>query len=82
MGIVNHDPLSGFVKRWNEETCRYHFSVEEMTLTLGNVSCLLHLPIEGRLLDLDGPISSPEAVEPIVDLLGMNLRMLSSRCLP
>ncbi|CAL5186526.1 unnamed protein product [Lathyrus oleraceus] len=42
-----------------------------MFITLNNVSCLLHLSIRGNLLD-HGRISKDEALELMVDYLGVN----------
>ncbi|CAL5209595.1 unnamed protein product [Lathyrus oleraceus] len=40
-----------------------------MSITLEDVSCLLHLPIKGRFLDR-GRITKDEALEMMVDHLG------------
>jgi len=34
-----------FVERWHAETNTFHLPIEEMTITLDDVSNLLHLPI-------------------------------------
>lgn len=39
--------LSAFVERWHRETSSFHLPVGEMTITLDDVSSLLHLPILG-----------------------------------
>ncbi|MCI35110.1 serine/threonine-protein phosphatase 7 long form-like protein, partial [Trifolium medium] len=39
-------PIGAFVERWHEETSSFHLPSEEITVTLQDVSCLLHLPIE------------------------------------
>jgi len=39
--------LCAFVERWHEETNYFHLPVGEMTITLDDVSNLLHLPIVG-----------------------------------
>ena len=41
-------------------------------MTLDDVSCLMHLPIEGMLLNHDGPISRTD-VDMMVQLLGANV---------
>jgi hypothetical protein len=43
--------LSWFVDRWQKKTSSFHIPSGEMTVTLDDVYCLLHLPIEGTLLD-------------------------------
>jgi len=40
--------LCAFVKRWHEETKSFHLPVDELTITLDDVSNLLHLPIIGQ----------------------------------
>jgi len=41
--------LSAFVERWHRETSSFHLLVGELTITLDNVSSLLHLPVIGDL---------------------------------
>ena len=38
-------------ERWHQVTSSFHLPVEEMTITLDDVSCLLHLPLIGRHID-------------------------------
>lgn len=47
MKIVNHELLSAFVERWHPETSSFHLPFGEMTITLDDVSSLLHLPVYG-----------------------------------
>jgi hypothetical protein len=39
--------INAFVERWHEETASFHMPVGEVTVTLDDVSCLLHLSNEG-----------------------------------
>ncbi|KAH1205802.1 Protein MAIN-LIKE 1 [Glycine max] len=60
--------LSSFVERWHRETSSFHLPVGELTITLDDVSSLLHLPVVGdlhvfQLLHVD------DAVQMLVDLL-------------
>ena len=41
--------LSSFVKRWHQETSSFHLPGGELTITLDDVSSLLHLPVIGDL---------------------------------
>ena len=41
--------LSAFVERWHRETSSFHLPVGELTITLDDVSSLLHLPVIGEL---------------------------------
>ena len=43
-----------------------------MSITLDDVSCLLHLPIRGRFLD-HGRMTKDEALEMMVEYLGADL---------
>lgn len=43
--ILYHDFLSTFVGRWNEEASNFNLPIREMTITLDDVSCLLHPPL-------------------------------------
>jgi len=42
--IVDKGLISTFVKRWHRDTKNFHLPIGEMTITLNNVSTLLHLP--------------------------------------
>jgi hypothetical protein len=48
-GHMMVDPylISAFAERWHEETSSFHMLTGEVTVTLDDVSCLLHLPNEG-----------------------------------
>ena len=48
--MIDHCLICAFVERWHEETLSFHLPFGEMTVTLDDVSCLLHLPIDGMLL--------------------------------
>jgi hypothetical protein len=63
--------ISAFVERWHEETSSFHLPSGEITITLDDVSCLLHLPIEGSLLDHEGIMTRDEGVLMMVTLLGV-----------
>jgi hypothetical protein len=62
--------LCGFVERWHKKTNSFHIPSREMTVTLDDVYCLLHLPIEGILLDHHGIIGMAEHIELMVTYLG------------
>ncbi|KAL5154399.1 Protein MAIN-LIKE 1 [Glycine soja] len=49
--VITGDPglISAFVERWHGETSTFHLPVGELTITLDDVSSLLHLPIAGAL---------------------------------
>ncbi|KAG4925213.1 hypothetical protein JHK87_050753 [Glycine soja] len=48
---ANRGFMNALVERWHKEISSFHLPVEEMTITLDDVLCLLHLPMTGRLID-------------------------------
>ncbi|XP_028223854.1 uncharacterized protein LOC114405596, partial [Glycine soja] len=60
--------LSSFVERWHRETSSFHLPVGELTITLDDVSSLLHLPVVGDLHAFP-PLHEDDAVQMLVDLL-------------
>lgn len=69
---INPNTHATFAERWHSETSFFHLPIGEMTITLGEVSWLLHLPIRGRLLD-HGRIGREEGVDLMVTLLWVDL---------
>ncbi|XP_050902326.1 protein MAIN-LIKE 1-like [Lathyrus oleraceus] len=63
--------ISAFVERWNLETSSFHMSFGEMSITLDDVSCLLHLPIRGVLWSPQD-VTEEVVVELVVDYLGVS----------
>ena len=47
--IGDRGVLSSFVERWHQETSSFYLLVGEVTITLDDVSSLLHLPVVGDL---------------------------------
>ncbi|KAH1193430.1 Protein MAIN-LIKE 1 [Glycine max] len=60
--------LSVFVERWHRETSSFHLPVGELTITLDEVSSLLHLLVIGDLHAFQ-PLHVDNAVQMLVDLL-------------
>ncbi|XP_028236550.1 protein MAIN-LIKE 1-like [Glycine soja] len=60
--------LSVFVERWHRETSSFHLPVGELTITLDDVSSLLHLPVIGDFHAFE-PLHVDDAVQMLVDLL-------------
>jgi len=56
------------VERWHEETSSFHLPFGEMTVTLDDVYCLLHLSIDG-MVPSHSPITQDDAVEWMVEQL-------------
>lgn len=68
---VNHVMLNAFMERRHTETSLFHLPFGEMSITLDDVSCLLHLLIRGKLLD-HRRISRDEALNMMVECLGVD----------
>ncbi|KAL5138555.1 Protein MAIN-LIKE 1 [Glycine soja] len=60
--------LSSFVERWHRETSSFHLLMGELTITLDDVSSLLHLPVVGDLHAFQ-PLHVDDAIQMLVDLL-------------
>ncbi|XP_028236821.1 protein MAIN-LIKE 1-like [Glycine soja] len=60
--------LSAFVEHWHRETFSFHLLVGELTITLDDVSSLLHLPVIGDFHAFE-PLHVDDAVQMLVDLL-------------
>ncbi|GAU25326.1 hypothetical protein TSUD_375890 [Trifolium subterraneum] len=43
--------LTAFTERWQPDTGTFHLPIGEVTITLDDVSCLLHIPITGKMLN-------------------------------
>ena len=48
--LIDHGLICAYVERCHEENSSFHLLFGEMTVTLDDVSYLLHLPIDGMLL--------------------------------
>ncbi|KAH1220914.1 Protein MAIN-LIKE 1 [Glycine max] len=68
--VVTGDPglISAFMERWHMETSTFHLPVGELTMTLDDVSSLLHLPITGALHSFHA-LSTEEARFLLTELL-------------
>ncbi|XP_058748813.1 protein MAIN-LIKE 1-like [Vicia villosa] len=76
---ISHGIQGAFVKRWHKESSSFHFPVGEMTNTLDDVACLLHILIRGRFLN-HSCITRDVAIEWIVDYLGAQPEKAVERC--
>ncbi|KAH1258305.1 Protein MAIN-LIKE 1 [Glycine max] len=68
--VITGDPglISAFVERWHSETSTFHLPVGELTITLDDVSSILHLPITGALHSFHA-LSTEEARFLLTELL-------------
>jgi hypothetical protein len=62
--------LASFVERWQGDISTFHLPCREMTMTLDDVCCLLHLPNQGRPLNHTRLPSKANRVKWMKDLLG------------
>ena len=60
--------LCAFVERWHPETNSFHLPVGELTITLDDVSNLLHLPIIGQFYTYPS-LDAAAATDLLVDSL-------------
>jgi len=67
-----HALLMTLCERWHPETNSFHMDLGEMTVTLDDVTCLTHLPIEGRMLSHPKKMSRSEGAELMVRHLGVS----------
>ncbi|KAL5128564.1 Protein MAIN-LIKE 1 [Glycine soja] len=68
--VITGDPglISAFVERWHSETSTFHLPVGELTITLDDVSSILHLSITGALHSFHA-LSTEEARFLLMELL-------------
>jgi hypothetical protein len=75
---IDYCPISAFAKRWHNKTSSFHLPFGDMTVTLDDVSCLLHLPIDGMLLS-HATMTRDDEVEMMMRYLGLFRVMLFMR---
>jgi len=69
---VTYAMIRALCERWHTETSSFHLPVGEMTITLDDVYNLLHLPIQGRMLDHDAVVDRDHGIDLMTRLLGMS----------
>ncbi|KAI5429749.1 hypothetical protein KIW84_034365 [Lathyrus oleraceus] len=68
---IDTNLVFAFVERWHLETSLFHMSFGEMSITLDDFSCLLHLPIRGVFWSPQD-VTEEIVVELVVDYLGVS----------
>ncbi|KAI5433553.1 hypothetical protein KIW84_020732 [Lathyrus oleraceus] len=68
---IDTNLVSAFVEKWHLETSSFHMPFGEMSITLDDVACLLHLPIRGIFWSPED-VTEELAVELAVDYLGVS----------
>ena len=74
--------MSAFVERWHKETSSFHLPVGEVTITLGDVASLLHLPIVGAFHSFE-QLHVDDTVDMLVELLevsAVEVRAETTQC--
>ncbi|XP_058753780.1 protein MAIN-LIKE 1-like [Vicia villosa] len=66
---IHNGMLAAFAERWHRETSSFHLPHGEITITLDDVACLLHLPIKDTLL-CHSRLTKAEAQEMLIAELG------------
>jgi len=69
---VPHALLMTLCERWHPETSTFHMPVGEMTVTLEDVACLMHLPTEGRMLAHPKKMLKHEGANLLVEHFGVS----------
>ena len=68
--VVSRPMLSAFCERWHPETTTFHFPFGEMTITLDDVTSILHIPITGSMISFSQSLRVDDANALLVELLG------------
>nr|XP_004509994.1 protein MAIN-LIKE 1-like [Cicer arietinum] len=63
--------ISAFVERWHRDTSSFHLPIGEMTITLDDVSSLLHIPITGAFFSVN-VFNKDEGADILAELLGVS----------
>jgi len=69
---VTHAMIRALCERWHTETSSFHLPVGEMTITLDDVYNLLHIPIQGHMLDHDAIMDRDRGLDLMIRLLGIS----------
>lgn len=67
---MSHVILTSLSERQHEETSSIHLHVGEMTVTLDDVVCLLHIPVEWKILSHNKKVSHEIGVVCMTELIG------------
>lgn len=65
---------------FHSEASSFHLPVRGMTITLDDVSNLLHVPIKGRSLDFEKKVSREHGVSMMTRYLGMSAAAVAKAC--
>jgi hypothetical protein len=74
--IVNNALISVFAERWHRDTSSFHLPIGEMTITLDDVSWLLHLPCRGTFFTFPNQ-NRDTAIAIVMQLLSVSYHIAS-----
>ena len=77
---VPHALLMTLCERWHPETSTFHMPMGEMTVTLEDVACLMHVQIEGRMLGHRKKMLRHEGEALLVKHLGVSKKEAERIC--
>lgn len=69
--MIDKGIISAFVERWHRDTSSFHLPIGEMTITLDDVSSLLHIPITGAFFSVN-VFNKDEGANILAELLGVS----------
>ena len=69
--VADKGLITAFVERWHKDANSFHLLIGEMTITLDDVSSILHIPIVGQFPTYEA-LSYNEAKDLLIELLGVS----------
>nr|XP_004510910.1 protein MAIN-LIKE 1-like [Cicer arietinum] len=69
--MIDKGIIYAFVERWHRDTNSFHLPIGEMTITLDDVSSLLHIPITSAFFSVN-IFNMDDVAELLAELLGVN----------
>ncbi|XP_058742384.1 uncharacterized protein LOC131614862 [Vicia villosa] len=66
---IHNGMLMAFAERWHPDISSFHLPLSEITITLDNIACLLHILVRGTLLS-HGRLTNVEVMEMLIEELG------------
>nr|XP_027185949.1 protein MAIN-LIKE 1-like [Cicer arietinum] len=70
--MIDQGLISAFVERWHRDTNSFHLPIGEMTITLDDVSSLLHIPITSAFFSVN-IFNKDDVAELLGELIGVSL---------
>ncbi|XP_050889989.1 protein MAIN-LIKE 1-like [Lathyrus oleraceus] len=74
LSMIDQNLVSIFMERWHLETSSFHMSFGEMTITLEDSSCLLHLACRGDFCSPTHGSTDFDGINLVINLLGVSLK--------